>query len=212
MKIPKIETLIIFVFFGCVAMWAMSKCGAKRSTLVRGISSQNEEMEERPRRRDTVVLPAPSPTVQMQQPAQQPVNTQRPTVQPSTSPVSTSSPSVPPPPPVNVARPTRTPNPTASTPVTTTAAQPKYSTLYVTIDGLKMRKTPGLKGDLVTKLELYEPVFFLNQKSEKTEELSLGYEKVTDHWVKVRTQSGKEGWVFGAGVHYYKMKRKGVMD
>jgi hypothetical protein len=32
-------------------------------------------------------------------------------------------------------------------------------------------------------------------------------EKVTDYWVKVRTASGKTGWVFGAGLHYYKMKR-----
>jgi len=75
-----------------------------------------------------------------------------------------------------------------------------------------MRKQPGLKGELVAQLDLYEQVYFLNQKSEKTEEISLGYEKVTDHWVKVRTKSGREGWVFGAGVHYYKMKRKGVME
>ncbi len=209
MKIPKIETLIILVFFGCVALWAMSKCGAKRSTLVRNVPSQNEEAEERPPRRDTVRLPAS--TIQTQQPVQQPVqqtvqqpvNTQRPNPQPAaTAPVTT------PTTPVNVARPTRSPATSAPAPTT----QPKYATLYVTIDGLKMRKTPGLKGELVSKLELYEPVFFLNQKSEKREEISLGYEKVTDHWVKVRTQSGKEGWVFGAGVHYYKMKRKGVMD
>ena len=206
MKIPKIETLIIFVFFGCVAMWAVSKCGAKRSTLVRSVTSQNDDQEERPVRRDTVSLPAPTPTpaVAVQQ---QPVNTQRPSPQPvipppATGTITTTAP-------VSVSKPTRTPT-TQSTPAP--AATQKYATLYVTIDGLKMRKTPGLKGELVTKLELYAPVFFLNQKSEKMEEISLGYEKVTDYWVKVRTQSGKEGWVFGAGVYYYKMKRKGVMD
>ena len=212
MKIPKIESLIIFVFFGCVAMWAISKCGNKRSTLVRSVSSQNDEAEERPQRRDTIALSPPAAATQAQQPVQQPaaqqqVSTQRPAAQPATAPVSISGPSAAAPA-VSMAKPTRAPATAAPAP----AAQPKYSTLYVTIDGLKMRKTPGLKGDLVTKLELYEPVFFLNQKSEKTEEISLGYEKVTDHWVKVRTQSGKEGWVFGAGVYYYKMKRKGVMD
>ncbi|MEO6038185.1 MAG: SH3 domain-containing protein [Saprospiraceae bacterium] len=201
MKIPKIETLLIFVFFGCVAMWAISKCGNKRSTLVRGVTTQNEEREDRPPRRDTIALPAPRPSVQ--QPA---VNTQRPTVQAPAPAVSSPTATAP----VSVAKPTRTPPPIAAAPVT--PAPQKYATLYVTIDGLKMRKTPGLKGELVTKLELYEPVLFLNQKSEKTEEISLGYEKVTDYWVKVRTQSGKEGWVFGAGVYYYKMKRKGVKD
>lgn len=205
MKIPKIETLIIFVFFGCVAMWAVSKCGAKRSTLVRGVASQNDEPDERPIRRDTVALPVPTPTPAVpvqQQPV--PVNTQRPTTQPVVPPTTVTTPTTTAP--VSVSKPTRTP----ATPPP--AATQKYAALYVTIDGLKMRKTPGLKGELVTKLALYEPVFFLNQKSEKMEEISLGYEKVTDYWVKVRTQSGKEGWVFGAGVYYYKMKRKGVMD
>jgi hypothetical protein len=75
-----------------------------------------------------------------------------------------------------------------------------------------VRKEPGLKGESVAELKLYEPVTFLNKKTEWTQEISLGYEKVTDHWVKVRTQSGKEGWVFGAGVHYYKMKRQGVLE
>lgn len=75
-----------------------------------------------------------------------------------------------------------------------------------------MRKEPGLKGETVAELRLYEPVTFLNQKTDWTQEISLGYEKVTDHWVKIRTQSGFEGWVFGAGVHYYKMKRQGVIE
>ena len=93
-----------------------------------------------------------------------------------------------------------------------TAPKTGGATLYVTIEGLKMRKEPGLKSESVAKLALYEPVTFLNQKTEWTQEISLGYEKATDHWVKVRNKAGKEGWVFGAGVHYYKMKRKGVLE
>ena len=75
-----------------------------------------------------------------------------------------------------------------------------------------MRKEPGLKGEAVEQLKLYEPVTFLNQKTEWKQEISLGYEKVTDHWVKIRTASGKVGWVFGAGVHFYKTKREGVIN
>lgn len=210
MQLPKIETLIIFVFLACVALWAFSKCGAKRSTQVRSVASQQDDREERPVRRDTIALPVAAPAPAMQQQQQQPVNVERPTAQPVPPPTASTGTTPAATAPVSM-KPTRTAVPTTTAPTTTAAAQ-KYSTLYVTIDGLKMRKTPGLKGDLVTKLELYEPVFFLNQKSEKTEEISLGYEKVTDYWVKVRTQAGKEGWVFGAGVYYYKMKRKGVMD
>jgi hypothetical protein len=201
MKIPRIETLIILVFLGCVALWAISKCSARRADLVHRVRDLTDsDHEERPLRRDTVRVPvAPNPT-----PA--PVNTQSPapTPPPQASPATTPAPS---------SRAPRSPgDPTTQTTAPGNATQQQYSTLYVTIDGLKMRKQPNLKAEVVTKLELYEPVTFLNKKSEKPEEISLGYEKVTDHWIKVRSKSGKEGWVFGAGVHYYKMKRKGVME
>lgn len=209
MKLPRAESLIILVFFGCVALWGISKCSSRRSDLVRRVREvTDEDIEDRPVRRDTIRLPANNP-----QPVQTPVNTQAPgqqpasTVAPSPAPAgATTSPGVIPG--TKPARPTIS-NQTQST--TTASSTPKYSTLYVTIDGLKVRKQPGLKGEVLETLELYEPVSFLNQKSEKVEEISLGLEKVTDHWVKIRTKSGKDGWVFGAGVHYYKMKRKGVM-
>lgn len=221
MKLPRAESLILLVFLGCVAVWAVSKCSSRRSDLVRRVREISDtDTEDRPVRRDTVVLTQPVAAA----PAPAPVNTQRPTVQPLSStpvtPVQQSVTTTPQPtlraPVPTTAKPSATPTPakpsaTPSTP-STSAATSKYSTLFVTIDGLKMRKQPGLKGELVAQLDLYEQVYFLNQKSEKTEEISLGYEKVTDHWVKVRTKSGKEGWVFGAGVHYYKMKRKGVME
>ena len=79
--------------------------------------------------------------------------------------------------------------------------------LFITIDGLKLRKEPGLKGEAIEQLKLNEQVTFLNQKTDWSQEISMDGEKVTDYWVKVRTASGKTGWVFGAGLHYYKMKR-----
>lgn len=215
MKLPKVETLIIMAFFGIVALWAVSKCSSKRSDVTRRIHDLTGEEEDRPLRRDTVVVKTPAPQPSPQQTQTTPVNTASPQMQSTTSTVPAPSavqttPGVKPQRPV-LGNPATTP--VAAAPATQTqSATQKYSTLYVTIDGLKMRKEPTLKGAVVTKLELYEPVFFLNQKTEKTEEISLGYEKVTDHWVKVRTKSGKEGWVFGAGVHYYKMKRKGVLE
>lgn len=208
MKLPKSESLILLAFIGCVAVWAISKCSAMRSDAVRRVRElTDEDTDDRPPRRDTVVLTQPVPAAPA--PTIAPVNTERPgpAPVPHATPSSGSSTASPQP-----ARPGKTP---AATPPPTTANSSesiKYSTLYVTIDGLKLRKEPSLKGAVVATLELYEPVQFLNKKSEKTEEISLGYEKVTDHWVKVRTKSGKEGWVFGAGVHYYKMKRKGVME
>ncbi len=211
MKLPKTDSLILFAFLGCVALWAVSKCSARRSDLVRHVSTIADELEDRPVKHDTIYQPPPNATPQST-PASPP-------------------PSAPPPPPTTTPMPTpgkapdrpvvqSTPSSAKLSPTPATAsktdkpAAPKdgQSILYVTIDELKLRKTPGLKGDVVTTLKLYDAVTFLGKKSEKAEEISLGYEKVSDHWVKVRTKSGKEGWVFGAGVHYYKMKRKGVMD
>lgn len=210
MRIPRLESLIILIFFGCVALWGISKCSSKRSeigTRLRDLD-ENIDAEDRPRRRDTVFVPQnPAPVQQTTTTTTAPApgpNAVAPTQPGAQRPVVTRSPSAAP-----------TTAPTSTSPMATQPAQPsgqKYSTLYVTIDGLKLRKEPSLKSDVVAKLELYEPVYFLNQKTEKVEEINLGYEKVTDHWVKVRTKAGKEGWVFGAGVHYYKMKRKGVME
>jgi Bacterial SH3 domain len=198
MKLPKIENLIILMFFAGVALWAVSKCSDRRSDMVRKVKEFTEEGDEdRPARRDTIYVP--KPVVNTQGP---PTGGAPPLNPPSNAPAPAGY-SVPPAP-----APAKK---SAATPATTSDAG-KYATLYVTIDGLKMRKKPGLKGELVAQLDLYEQVYFLNQKSEKPEEISLGLEKVTDHWVKVRTKSGKEGWVFGAGVHYYKTKRKGVIE
>ena len=62
MKLPKVESLIIIVFFACVALWAISKCSSERSELLRNTREAIEEEEdddERPERRDTVAVPPP---------------------------------------------------------------------------------------------------------------------------------------------------------
>ncbi|MCB0705999.1 MAG: SH3 domain-containing protein [Saprospiraceae bacterium] len=86
------------------------------------------------------------------------------------------------------------------------------SRLYVTIDGLKVRKEPNLKSDMVVQLPLFEEVYFMDEVTDFTEEISLGYEVANEPWVKIRTKKGHEGWVYGAGINYYKQKRKGVLE
>ncbi len=207
MKLPKAETLILFAFLICIALWAMSKCSERRADAVRRVREiEGPDAEDRPIKRDTVLPTAPkTPSAEVKAPVQTPGP---PVAQPSQTAVLTPQPGVAPKRPSISNTPSTTPPPSTSATPTTAAG----STLFVTIEGLKVRKEPGLKGETVAELKLYEPVTFLNKKTEWTQEISLGYEKVTDHWVKVRTKSGKEGWVFGAGVHYYKMKRQGVLE
>ena len=206
MKIPKSESLIFIAFLGCVALWAVSKCSSRRSDIVRKVRDLDTDdlIEDRPVHHDTVVAVAPQQTA--------------PTTDKTA--VGKPIPAAPPPPPTQYTATLRQPGAKPERPPETTvkpSAKPvepaakSNTTLYVTIEGLKVRKEPGLKGETIEQLDLYAPVTFLNQKTEWKQEISLGYEKVTDHWVKIRTETGKIGWVFGAGVHFYKMKRGGVI-
>lgn len=208
MKFPRTESLIIFAFLGCVLLWGISKCSERRSDDVRRVRDiSDDNQEDRPLHKDSVAMPkpqvqqTPQPQQQIQQqPAPQPV-------MPAPTQYSTTQQSPGAAPPRTQVAPVQN---NAAKPAT--QAAPSGATLYVTIDGLKVHKEPALKSETVEQLKLYEAVVFLNQKTEWTQEINLGLEKVTDHWVKIRTSSGKTGWVFGAGLHYYKMKREGVLE
>lgn len=199
-RMPRAESLIVVAFLLSVALWAISKCSESRRERIRTVLTEEEEMRARERttpKRDTIYLPQPQATAPV--PASQPATTSPVAPQP------TPAPAGPPP-----KRPTLTQEaqPAPAPAPTPTAAQ--YSTLYVTIDGLNVRKEPNRHSAVVERLKLHQPVLYLNKKSDQPEEVNLGREKVTDYWVNIRTPSGKEGWVFGAGVHYYPMKRPGV--
>ncbi len=88
----------------------------------------------------------------------------------------------------------------------------KYTPLFVTINGLKLRKTPDLNSDVILTLKLYEEVEFLNEVTDTSFTINLGYEEATEPWVKIKHRKGHVGWVFGAGVDYYKYKRSGVLE
>lgn len=208
MKLPKSESLILVAFLICMALWAMSKCSEKRAVAVRNLPALEENSEEDPARTaDQDAVPATPPAL-----SNKPIPTEQAT--PSTAPPISNAPPtalLTPKPGAAPKRPTLTNDITPPPPAATNSSTSE-TTLYVTIEGLNVRKEPGLKGETLATLTLYEPVTFLNKKTDWSQEISLGYEKVTDHWVKIRTQSGKEGWVFGAGLHYYRMKRGGVME
>lgn len=87
-----------------------------------------------------------------------------------------------------------------------------YGRLYITINNLKMRELPGLKSEVLAELPLFSEVAFLDAVTDSTYQINLGYEYADEPYVKVRTADGKVGWVYGAGVNYYKKKRGGVLE
>lgn len=83
----------------------------------------------------------------------------------------------------------------------------KRTVLYVTIDGMNLREKPSLKSTVVQRLPLYEQVYFMDETSEFTQKLDLFEGITTDEpWIKVQTKEGKVGWLYGAGVHFYRKK------
>jgi len=105
---------------------------------------------------------------------------------------------------------------TAATPQTpptlpaTTVNTPTPTRLFVTIDGLNIRSAPSLDSSILNKLVLFEEVHFLNEITPFTEQITLGTTVADEPWVKVKTKRGGEGWVYGAGVYYYKRKYPGM--
>jgi hypothetical protein len=85
---------------------------------------------------------------------------------------------------------------------------PSGPTLYVTIENLNLRTQPNVSGKLLGRLHLYEPVTFLSEVTETTQQVTLANGEVTNEpWIKIRTQKGVSGWVYGAGISFYKKKR-----
>lgn len=104
---------------------------------------------------------------------------------------------------------------TPETPTTETPTKPKtpvkappekVTILYVVLDGLKLRKGPHLDSTIVRTLKLDNEVYFLNEVTDFKQEINLGDRVAIEPWVKVRTYTGHEGWVYGAGINYFKPK------
>jgi hypothetical protein len=81
--------------------------------------------------------------------------------------------------------------------------------LFVVLEELNMRAQPKLNGPLLARLQLYDEVYYLNEVSDFKQEINLGGVVYNEPWVKVKNQRGQIGWVYGAGVHYYKFRRPG---
>ena len=88
----------------------------------------------------------------------------------------------------------------------------KPTTLFVTIDGLNVRSEPKVNAKSFGKLKLYDEVTFMDEVTKETTKLSLGATEANEPWIKIKTKRGTVGWVYGAGVSYYKTKKKGVLN
>ncbi|MFK7771942.1 MAG: SH3 domain-containing protein [Saprospiraceae bacterium] len=175
--LPKVEVLIILVFFASFMAWAISKCDATKK------SFQDDPVEETTSNGDEI------PTIDS-------LNATA-TAEPNNAFPSGEAPQL------------STNTPTLSQP--TVSQKPTYSKLYVTIDGLKMRTGPSLDSTVILQMKLFEQVDFLNEFTDSTYQINLGYEMADEPWFKIQHR-GRSGWVYGAGVNFYKKKREGAFS
>lgn len=82
----------------------------------------------------------------------------------------------------------------------------RYTPLYTTVDKVNVRKEPKLNAKVVSRLELNEEVSFLGEVTDFKQEITVEGEPKNEPWVKVKTQAGRIGWVYGGTVSYYKTK------
>ena len=183
--LPPVEVLIIGIFFLSFIAWAFKQCSDTKTELQGGGEETTAE----------VVAPettgaTPAATVTTPQQA----------IAPTTNIPIVSNPNV-------DLRTGQTTGAITSTDRLTTTEVVRVTPLFVTIDGLNLRRGPSLDSAIIMKLPLNEKVGFMNEVTDSTSQISLGNEIANEPWIKVRHKGGRVGWVYGAGVHYYKRKK-----
>jgi len=82
----------------------------------------------------------------------------------------------------------------------------RITPLYTTVEKVNVRREPKLTGAVVSRLELGEEVTFLNEVTDFKQTIIIEEVEKTEPWIKVKTQAGRIGWVYGGTVSYYKVE------
>ena len=76
----------------------------------------------------------------------------------------------------------------------------KAENLFSIVDSLLLRETPSLEGKALTTLKEGEKLTNLGIKSENYTRTFLRGKEFDEKWIKVKTENGLTGWVYGGGV------------
>ncbi len=74
------------------------------------------------------------------------------------------------------------------------------TTLYALVDKLRLRKDPGSKGAVLEQIKEGERLLFLNEETDYKEKIKLRDNWHEEPWLKVQSEKGTTGWVFGGAV------------
>lgn len=80
------------------------------------------------------------------------------------------------------------------------------SFMKVTMNNLRVRATPDLEGAVLQRLKEENIVEYLLDSTNFTTMVEMKGEEHHDHWYKVKTDAGNEGWVYGGCVSFLDKK------
>lgn len=185
-QFSKFEVLFVVMMFLCFFAWAFSKCSTQGITpaVIDNPEPTLDEMEDNGESFSPAAANNPnSPTYDLNEPSS-----------PSAS--------------------TTTPQPNGNVEVVNRnnaaangGTRRSYTPLYVTLQDLKVRTGPSRDSSIVSTLSLNEEVMFMEKRTGFREKINIGTEITNEPWVYVQTQKGHRGWVYGAGIHYFKWDR-----
>lgn len=98
---------------------------------------------------------------------------------------------------------TETPkNPPVEVDTLAKARSPKAEKIwyYATVDKLRMREEPNKNGLVLEQIKEGEQLLFLNEKTDETERIKLRDKWFVEPWLKVESEKGTAGWVYGGAV------------
>ncbi len=75
--------------------------------------------------------------------------------------------------------------------------------LYVVMDSLKIRRGPSLDSVTIGILRKDVVAFYAGRSANPTT-VKLEGKEYREPWVEIITVDGRKGWVYGAGVHFYR--------
>jgi uncharacterized protein YgiM (DUF1202 family) len=185
-QFSKFEVLFVAVMFLCFFAWAFSKCSTQGITppVTNNPDTVPDDMEDTGENVSPAAANNPnSPTYDLNEPTTPSASTVTP--QPNGN--------------VEVVN--------RNNPAANGGTRRSYTPLYVTLQDLKVRTGPSRDSAIVSTLSLKEEVMFMEKRTGFRERINIGTEITNEPWVYVQTQKGRRGWVYGAGVHYFKWDR-----
>lgn len=75
--------------------------------------------------------------------------------------------------------------------------------LYAWVDKLRIREQPTTKSKIVDEVKEGTSFTYLNEKTDYKERINLRGTLFNEPWLKIKTEDGKEGWVYGGAVKFY---------